>query len=89
MAHVICEPCIATKQAACVLVCPTDAIHPRADEAGFSQALQLFIDPARCIDCGLCVPECPVKAIYPEGEVPGPWSRFVELNAAPFRTPQG
>jgi len=86
MAHVICEPCIATKQAACVDVCPTDAIHPRQDEPGFGAASQLFIDPARCIDCGLCVAECPVKAILHQDEVPQPWLKFIELNAAHFRS---
>ena len=85
MAHVITEPCIGTKQGACVDVCPTDAIHPRKDEPGFDAAAQLFIDPARCIDCGLCVPECPVKAIMPEGAVPGPWRKYVALNAGHFR----
>lgn len=89
MAHVICEPCIATKQADCVAVCPTDAIHPRPDEADFSRASQLYIDPARCIDCGLCVPECPVKAILHDHEVPAPWARYVTLNAAHFNENRG
>lgn len=89
MSHVICEPCIATKQAACVDVCPTDAIHPRVDEPGFDTAAQLFIDPARCIDCGLCVPECPVKAIFAGDDVPGPWHRFVQVNTEYFRRAGG
>lgn len=84
MAHIITENCIATKQAACVDVCPTDAIHPRPDEPGFAEADQLHIDPSRCIDCGLCVPECPVKAIMPEASVPEPWRRFVQINAGYF-----
>jgi ferredoxin len=41
----------------------------------------LYIDPADCIDCEACVPECPVEAIYPEGNVPGQWIEFVQLNA--------
>ena len=33
MAYIICEPCIGTKDTACVDVCPVDCIHPRKDEA--------------------------------------------------------
>ncbi len=29
MAYVIAEPCIGTKDSACVDVCPVDCIHPR------------------------------------------------------------
>ena len=32
MAYVITEPCIGTKDTACVDVCPVDCIHPRKDE---------------------------------------------------------
>ena len=32
MAYSICEPCICTKDTACVDVCPVDCIHPRKDE---------------------------------------------------------
>ena len=35
MAYVIAEPCIGTKDTACVDVCPVDCIHPRKDEAEF------------------------------------------------------
>jgi NAD-dependent dihydropyrimidine dehydrogenase PreA subunit len=59
MAYIIAEPCIGTKDAACVDACPVDCIHPKKDEAGFSDAQQLFIDPVECIDCGACVPVCP------------------------------
>jgi len=31
MAYVIAEPCIGTKDTACVDVCPVDCIHPRKD----------------------------------------------------------
>jgi NAD-dependent dihydropyrimidine dehydrogenase PreA subunit len=56
MAYVIAEPCIGTKDRACVDACPVDCIHPKADEAGSDTADQLFIDPVECIDCGACVP---------------------------------
>ena len=64
MAYVIAEPCVGTKDTACVDVCPVDCIHPRKDEAEFAQATMLYIHPEECIDCGACVPACPVAAIY-------------------------
>lgn len=85
MAHVITEPCIGTKETACVDVCPVDCIHPRKDEADHGAAKQLFIDPDTCIDCGLCVDECPVKAIFPEADVPAQWKNYIQLNAAHFK----
>ena len=81
MPHVITEPCIKTKDTACVTVCPVDCIHPRKDEAEFEPETMLYIDPDTCIDCGLCVDECPVKAIFTEEDVPEQWHRFVQVNA--------
>ena len=80
MSHYITEPCIGTKDTACVEVCPVDCIHPKKDEADFATEEMLYIDPEVCIDCGLCVDECPVKAIFPEDDVPTKWRNFVELN---------
>jgi ferredoxin len=80
MPHIIAEPCIKTKDTACVKVCPVDCIHPTKDEATFEAAEQLYIDPDTCIDCGLCVDECPVKAIFPEEDLPAEWKSFVEKN---------
>jgi ferredoxin len=81
MPHIISEPCISTKDTACVAVCPVDCIHPTKDEAEFAKTDQLFIDPDTCIDCGLCVDECPVKAIFPEEDLPAEWRSYVEKNA--------
>ena len=66
MPHVIAEPCIGTKDTACVTVCPVDCIHPAKEEEDFSSVEMLYINPEACIDCGLCVDECPVAAIFPE-----------------------
>ena len=52
MAYVITEPCIGTKDSACVDVCPVDCIHPRKDEPDFETAKMLNIHPDECIDCG-------------------------------------
>ena len=70
MAHVIAEPCVGTKDTACVEVCPVDCIHPTKDGDNFDEPDMLYIDPDTCIDCGLCVDECPVNAIFPEEDLP-------------------
>jgi ferredoxin len=75
MPYVIAEPCVGVKDKSCVAVCPVDCIHGADDDN------QLFIDPAECIDCGLCEPECPVDAIFMDDEVPEKWSSFIQLNA--------
>lgn len=85
MAYVIAEPCIGTKDTACVDVCPVDCIHPRKDEGSFADAEMIYIDPVECIDCGACVPVCPVSAIFPLDDLPEKWSSFTERNAAYFK----
>lgn len=80
MSYYIAEPCIGTKDTACVEVCPVDCIHPTKDEDGFEEAKQLYIDPETCIDCGACEPVCPVTAIFPEEELPEKWQEYVEIN---------
>lgn len=82
MTHVIAEPCIGTKDTACVDVCPVDCIHPTKDEAdAYEKFEMLYIDPETCIDCGLCVDECPVQAIFPEEDLPEEWVKYLQTNA--------
>ena len=71
MAYVIAEPCIGTKDTACVDVCPVDCIHPRKDEPAFESETQLYISPVECIDCGACVPVCPGNRYFRAGRSPG------------------
>ncbi|MFQ5778947.1 MAG: ferredoxin family protein [Terriglobia bacterium] len=85
MAYVIAEPCIGTKDSACVDVCPVDCIHPRKDEADFESATQLYIHPDECIDCGACVPVCPVTAIFVLEDLPEKWASFTQTNAEYFK----
>lgn len=80
MTFIIAEPCIGTKDTACVDVCPVDCIHPRKDEDEFEEAEMLYIDPEVCIDCGACEPACPVEAIFPEDLVPEKWQKYVDIN---------
>lgn len=77
MTYVICEPCIGTKDTACVDVCPVDCIYEGED--------MLYIHPDECIDCGACMPVCPVEAIFPEAEVPAEWTSFTAKNADFFK----
>jgi NAD-dependent dihydropyrimidine dehydrogenase PreA subunit len=81
VAYIICEPCVGTKDTACVDVCPVDCIHPRKDEPQFQSAEMLYIHPDECIDCGACVPACPVEAIFALDETPDKWSQFIPKNA--------
>ena len=79
MAHVIAEPCVGTKDTACVAVCPVDCIH-EADEDRM-----VYIDPEECIDCGACVDPCPVDAIFAEEDVPATQVAFVDINKVYFK----
>jgi ferredoxin len=82
MPFIITDPCIDTKDTACVDVCPVDCIHPRKDEAEFAAANMLYIHPEECIDCGACVPACPVAAIYESIDAtPSHQKDLIEANA--------
>src|SRR5690606_30492296 len=76
MPYIITEPCIGTKDASCVEVCPVDCIYEGDD--------QYYIHPDECIDCGACEPECPVTAIFPDTDVPPEWTNYIEKNRAHF-----
>ncbi len=78
MTHIIAEPCVGVKDRSCVEVCPVDCIH---DRAGWRT---LLIDPAACIDCGLCIDACPVEAIFPLDELPQRWRGWIATNFAAF-----
>jgi ferredoxin len=79
VAFVICEPCIGTKQLACVDVCPVDCIQGGRDEE------QMYIDPESCTDCGACEPVCPVSAIFFLADVPAKWESYIKKNAMFFK----
>jgi NAD-dependent dihydropyrimidine dehydrogenase PreA subunit len=82
MPFIITDPCIETKDTACVDVCPVDCIHPRKDEPEHAAATMLYIHPEECIDCGACVPACPVAAIYESIDAtPANQKDLVEANA--------
>jgi ferredoxin len=82
MPFIITDPCIETKDTACVDVCPVDCIHPRKDEPEFATTTMLYIHPEECIDCGACVPACPVAAIYESVDAtPSHQKDLIEANA--------
>ena len=76
MTYVIAQPCIGTKDASCVNVCPVECIY--------EGDTQYFINPDECIDCGACEPECPVEAIFADDALPAEWGNFLALNKAFF-----
>jgi ferredoxin len=80
MTYIIGEPCIGTKDTACVDACPVDCIHPKKDEDGFEESQMLYINPEECIDCGACEPACPVTAIWPEDNVPDDQQKYIPMN---------
>lgn len=84
MPHVITEPCIGVKDAACVAMCPMNGIHPTPEEAAFKHEEMLYIDPRSCIDCGLCADECGRQAIFPDDQVPPKWRSYIRRNAEYF-----
>jgi ferredoxin len=73
MTHVVTEACIRCKYTDCVAVCPVDCFH---EGPNF-----LVIDPAGCIDCGVCIPECPVEAIVDEKDLLPQQAEYLALNA--------
>jgi len=77
MAYIVAEPCIGTKDHACVDVCPVECFYEGEDI--------ILIHPEECIDCGACDPECPVTAIFEATQTPEQWKDYIEKNAAPFR----
>jgi ferredoxin len=70
--YVIAEPCIGSKDASCVAVCPVDCIYEGED--------QYYINPDECIDCGACESECPVQAIFASDSVPEQWEGYIAKN---------
>jgi ferredoxin--NADP+ reductase len=85
MTHVITQNCC--NDAACVVVCPVNCIHPTPEEPDYSTAEMLYIDPQVCIDCGACIDACPVTAIYPDYDLEAPYEQYEALNASYFVDP--
>jgi len=56
MPYVISDPCMGSKDQACVDVCPVDCIYEAKG--------RLWIHPVECTECGACESVCPVQAIY-------------------------
>src|SRR3954464_1493647 len=72
MPYIIAEPCIGTKDASCVAVCPVDCIYESSD--------QYYIDPDECIDCGAGEPSSSGQAMSPPNGVPASRNSYIEKN---------
>ena len=83
MPYVVTQSCCS--DAACVLACPVNAIHPAPGEPGFAEAEMLYVDPVSCVDCGACATACPVDALQPHTALTEAQLPFVELNARYYR----
>jgi len=68
MSYVVTEACIRCKYTDCVAICPVDAFR--------EGPAMLVIDPAVCIDCGVCEPECPAQAIVFDQQAGARWSEI-------------
>lgn len=79
MPYVIAEPCIGTKDASCVEVCPVDCISTTDGSP------QYYINPDQCIDCAACEMACPVTAIYHENDLSADWKKYIQINADFFQ----
>ena len=79
MTYIIAEPCVDTKDASCVEVCPVDCISTTDEEEMY------YIDPATCIDCSYCVSACPVTAIFDEFNIPSEWRTYIAKNRLFFK----
>jgi ferredoxin len=71
MTFIVNDDCIRCKHTDCVEVCPVDCFYEGEN--------MLVINPAECIDCGVCEPECPVDAIKPDTDDGA--ERWVAVNA--------
>jgi len=74
MTYIVNDACIKCKHMDCVEVCPVDCFYEGEN--------MLVINPAECIDCGVCEPECPADAILPDtADGAAPWIDFNQKYA--------
>lgn len=83
MTYVVTDACIGVKDQSCMEVCPESCI--------FSEDIDdiSYIDPNRCIDCGLCKEACAVGAIFADFALPKAQAEFLALNDYWFKHKTG
>jgi ferredoxin--NADP+ reductase len=81
--YVVTQSCCS--DAACVVACPVNAIHPTPGEPGFATAEMLYVDPVACVDCGACATACPAAALQPHTKLTDAQLPFIEINAAYYK----
>ena len=69
MTYLVNDLCINCKHMDCVAVCPVDCFYEGEN--------MLVINPAECIDCGVCEPECPADAIVADTSIGGNQLEFL------------
>jgi len=79
MTYIITEPCIGSKDTACIQVCPVDCIDSNEEQE------QYYIDPSACINCEACVTVCPVNAIFHDLTIPYKWRKYMAKNKEFFK----
>ena len=72
MTYLVTDNCIKCKYTDCVEVCPVDCFYEGPN--------MLVINPAECIDCGVCVPECPAQAIVADNDDTVDVNLWEEIN---------
>jgi ferredoxin--NADP+ reductase len=87
MTYVITGRCI--NDGACLNVCPVNSIHPTAEDANFTKADMLYIDPTTCISCNACAEACPTEAIMRASKLPPELAEYQQVNANFFGVTQG
>ena len=81
MAYVIAEPCVGTKDTACVDACPVDCIHPKKDEPAYALRNCCISIRSNASTAALACRVCPVSAIFALDDLPEKWNAFTERNA--------
>ena len=84
MAYVIAEPCIGTKDTACVDACPVDCIHPKKDEAALRRRRDALHRSGGVHRLWRLRAGVPVSAIFAADDLPEKWKHFEERNAKYF-----
>ena len=86
MAYIIAEPCIGTKDTACVDACPVDCIHPKKDtqyEVADQASMRWTNSSSTRLNASTAAPafrSAPFRRSS-RGDLPEKWQSYIEKNA--------